>query len=302
MPTLREILLQKEARYESVPGEFALKADETQRAVLSELLGLLDSLEREGDKILLSEKNLAAIQQISESLLNYTFDETEYLEALTTFAKEFNIQGELSNEYMALIDEDFETKAIYKQALTTSQRQATELLDKTSIDKSFIGPIREILQISVTSGASFNETVKALTQVAIGGKNKEGVLLRYVKQVAYDAFVFADAQYMRVVTEDRGYEWHQYFGGLISDSRCFCAERANGYFHINEIKHWGVTPSLWDKKAGCTHGGGRVETTNENTIFVYRGGYNCRHQLPPALSSQIPDKWIERAKKLGYVQ
>lgn len=302
MPTLREILLDKEARYESVPGALAASSERTQAEVLAELLSLINDLERDRDKIVLSERNFAMIQEISERLLNFTFNETEYVEALTVFAKEFNVQAGLSDQYMALIDEDFETKTLYKQALETSQRQAIELLDKTSIDKTFINPIKEILQISVTSGASFSDTIKSLTQTAIGGKNKDGTLLRYVKQVAYDAFVFSDAQYMRVVTEDRGYEWHQYFGGLISDSRCFCAERANGYFHINEIKHWGVTPSLWDKKDGCSHGGGRVETTNETTIFVYRGGYNCRHQLPPALSSQVPEKWIARAKQLGYVQ
>lgn len=302
MPTLEEILLQKEQRYESVPAEFALKSEQVQRDVLNELLSLISQLERDGDKITLSETNLVLIQEISERMLNYTFNDTEYVEALTVFAREFNTQAALSDDYLRKIDTDFEVKTLYKQALVASQTQVIEMLDKTSIDKAFIAPMKEILQVSTSSGASFQDTVKALTQVAVGGKNKDGSLLRYVKQVAFDGFVISDAQYMKVVCEDRGYEWFQYFGGTIQDSRCFCMQRANGIFHKKEVEHWGATPSLWEKQLGCTHGGGRIEATNEQTIFSYRGGYNCRHQLPPVLTSQVPDKWIQRAKQKGYVQ
>lgn len=300
MPMFREILLLKEQRLQSVPDDFAQRSEQVQKEILKELLSLVNQLEKDGDMIILSSSNLALIQQISESLLKYTFDETEYMDALIQFTREFNVQAGLSNDYMREIQDEFIEKSIYKETLRTTQEQAVELLSQSGVNQAFINPVKEILNVSVTSGSSFNDMVQALSDIVIGTKGKDGLLLHQVKQVAYDGFAFADRQYLRTITNDLGYEWFQYFGGILEDSRCFCVTHLNGYFHKSEVEYWGDTPSLWDKKVGCEKGGGRVTETNKGTIFTFAGGYRCKHQIIPVPKTRVPKEWIDRSIKMHF--
>lgn len=300
MPTLREILLEKEQRLESVPDAFTSKVETAQQELLRKLIREIDSLSRTGGSIDITVENLAKIESIAEELSRYLFEDTDYSESLKEFVKEFNTQAKLSREYLYQI-ERFENKELYKKTLQTSQKQTIELLGKAGINQSLLPPIKNILTASITGGASFGDTVHALTEFMIGNKQKLGQLVSYTKQIAYDSFAFSDAQYFKTVSEDLGFEWYEYFGGQLEDSRCFCVKRVHGIFHRNEIEYWGETPSLWDKTVGCDHGGGRVLETNKTTIWVYRGGYNCRHQLAPVAESSVPKKYLEAAKKGGFI-
>lgn len=299
--SLRKILLEKEQRLQSVPDAFALKTEQAQKEILKVLLEELDQLTRTDGKIDLTTQNIARIQVITERLSNYIFTDTDYADALTVFAREFNTQAELSREYISAIYEGFEDQIIYRQSLALGQRNAIELLARAGVDQNFIAPMKELLQASVTTGGSYSDAVQALTDYVIGNKQVDGLLLRHVKQVAYDGFAFTDANYMKTISEDLGFEWYQYFGGVILDTRCFCVQRSNGIFHRNEIEYWGKTPSLWDKKPGCVKGGGMVAETNSTTIWTYRGGYNCRHQIVPVATSQVPKKAIEQAIQKGFI-
>lgn len=301
MPTLREILQEKEDRLESVPDALATRTEKAQRQILKQLIAELDSLDREDSKIKVTSKNLSKIQQIAERLSDFIFDKTDYSNALKAFAREFNTQAALSNSYMRLIENDFKDKEIYKANLQLSQKQTIELLAKSGVNQVFINPMKDILQASVTSGSTFSDAVSSLTEFVSGTDQKEGALLSHVKQVAYDGFAFSDANYLKLVTKDLNYEFFQYFGGSIADSRCFCVERANKIFHKKEIEHWGETPSLWDKKGACKHGGGRIPETNASTIWTFRGGYRCAHTIVPVAPTQVPKTVMDRARKAGYI-
>lgn len=301
--TLLEILEEKEQRLEDIPNDLATKTDKAQKKVLKELISQLQGLDRTKGYIDISVSNIAKIQSISESLLSFIFDETEYSNALKQFAKEFNEQAKLSRIYIEGVEKDFSNKEIYKATLAQSQKQAIDLLSRSAVNQVFINPMKEILQSSISTGGSFTDAISALTDYVIGTDQKEGQLLSRVKQVAFDGFAFADRQYMKTISEDVGFEWFQYFGGRIKDSRYFCVERANGIFHKKEVQYWGETPSLWDKPTGSKfHGGGRVLETNKSTIWVYAGGYNCRHQIVPVSTTQVPASAIKRAKEKGYIK
>lgn len=300
--TLREILEEKEIRLENVPEQFSGKVEQVQKQSLRELIALLDSLDREGSFISVSVENIAKIQQISEQLLSFIFDETEYTQALNVFSREFGKQAVLSRDYLSQITTDFVNKDIYKNTLRQSQKQAIELLSKTSVNQIFINPMKDVLLASISGGSSFVDTIQALTDIVQGTPQKEGNLLSHVKQVAFDGFAFSDRQYMKVVSEDVGFEWFQYFGGRIKDSRYFCVERAGQIFHKKEIEYWGETASLWDKPPGSRfHGGGRVLETNKTTIWTFAGGYNCRHQIAPVAESSVPKAARDRAAKLKFI-
>lgn len=300
--TLREILEEKELRLENVPMAFADKTEEAQKEILKRLIRNLDKLERDGGLIVISIENLSAVQEISEDLLSFIFDDTEYAEALKTFSSEFSEQARLSREYLSIIQPDFEDKKLYKQNLKQSQKQAIDLLARAGVDQAFIKPMKSILQASIASGGSFTDAVGALSDYVVGKGKKEGALLSHAKQVAFDGFAFTDRQYIKTISEDLDFEWFQYFGGKIKDSRYFCVEHSGLIVHKKEVQYWGDTPSLWDKPPGSKfHGGGRVLETNKTTIWTYAGGYNCRHQIVPVATSSVKKKDKDRAKKLGFI-
>lgn len=299
---LIDILQQKEDRLENIPAALAEKTEAEQKKILKELIRLLDSLERDGGKISLTTPNIAKIQEISELLTRYIFDSTDYTEALTEFAKEFNVQAGLNQSVIREVAGSFEDKEVYVKNLQQSQKQAIELLGVSGVNDSFIQPMKEILQASITGGATFADTVNTLSDYVLGTKEKEGAMLHHVKQVAFDAFAFADRQYLYIVSNDLGFEYYQYFGGKIADSRYFCAVRSNNIYHKKEVEEWGEKPSLWNASAGSPyHGGGRIAATNKMTIFTFCGGYNCRHQIVPVAVSSVPKSVINRAQKKGYI-
>lgn len=302
MSNLLDILNEKEGRYSSVPTLLVNKTIGVQSDLYAELMRLINELERDGDTILLTESNLQKIDLISEKLIHFTFTETEYTAALTAFAKEFNTQGELNDRLMREIQEDFEAKQIYKSVLRQSQVKSIELMANSAVRNIYVNPVVDILTVSVTTGASLQTTMDSLRQITVGDKEVNGLLERHVKQVAYDAFAVSDRQYLKTISDDLNYQWFQYFGGTIKDSRCFCVTRAGGFFHINEIEHWGETPSEWDKKTGCSHGGGMMKGTNKTTIFSFAGGYRCMHQIVPALERRVPTKWVTRARQKGFIK
>src|SRR6478752_3183437 len=112
MPTLKEILLEKELRLESVPDAFATKVEQTQRELLRKLIRELDSLERTGGNIDITVSNIAKIEEITEELTRYLFTDTEYTDSLKEFVKEFSQQAKLTREYIYQI-ERFENKELY---------------------------------------------------------------------------------------------------------------------------------------------------------------------------------------------
>ncbi len=77
--------------------------------------------------------------------------------------------------------------------------------------------------------------------------------------------------------EGLGLKWYRYIGGVIKNTRDFCIERDGGYYDEEEIKSW--ADEDWD---------GKIDGTNEDTIFSYCGGWNCRHELIPVHESMVP--------------
>lgn len=65
--------------------------------------------------------------------------------------------------------------------------------------------------------------------------------------------------------------------------RDFCDERVRNFYHINEVASWGDL--TWE---------GKIAGTNNRNIFVFLGGYNCRHKLVYVKASQVPEDVLRR--------
>ncbi len=144
------------------------------------------------------------------------------------------------------------------------------------IDAYLVSPVMATLQSGIVgdvSRAGLIESVRVL--LAPGAK-----LNQYVKQATNDAVNGFIANYQRAQAKQIGLAHYLYDGVSVADSRPFCLARKGKVFTEQEVESWAL--KSWE---------GKVPTTTAQSIFVYRGGYNCIDHLRP-----IPEKWYEKLK------
>lgn len=295
---LRELLIRKNKRFQSVPDKFISNLDKLQEDALLAVIELINQLEVSGGLFVSSAENLRLASEIS-LLLKDTMLTDEYVDVLAQFASEFDTQALLNDEYFNTF-KGFEVTPFTKEILNLSKRNAIDLM-LNGLDTDYVAPLREAIENAVINNSSFSETLRNIQTVIKGNDEIEGQLMRYSKTWAHESFAVADRSYTAAVSDDLGLEWHWYSSGLIDTSRAFCKERVNTYYHKNEIEAWGNgehTPGLKFPSGGTWQGIRRG--TNSTTIFSYLGGWNCGHSVMPVSFSIVPKKDLQRAVRLGY--
>lgn len=293
--SIDDLIRKKLERLNSVPDELANSVIKAQKDALNRILDILGQLDVKDGNIVLSERNLSIIQSIERDLQENIFNE-KYIEAVTEFSQQFNVQSRLNDEYFRSILEEFENKSIYETVLKQSQKNAIELLAEDAFTEVLISPLKQSLDASVVNGSSFADTIKSLRLIIEGSDEIDGRLLSHVKRVAYDGFAISDRNYTNTIATDLGLEFYRYSGGEIADTRCFCDERDGKYFHRKEIEAWG----RGEKVGSCGFPWqGMRRGTNSSNIFSFLGGYNCKHSILPVSNKSAPKSVIDRNVKSG---
>lgn len=307
MPTLNKLLEDKAARLESVPGKFASDIEKVQLELLKDVQVILASFDLDGEgNFIISEANVALAADLDVKL-RQALDRSEYSEAVTEFARQFNVQIGVNDAYFTRAFKGFETSEIGKMIVAQAQKNAVDLLINTSLDSDFIIPIKQQIENAVINGARWKETISAIQDLVVGytdenGKFKDGKILAYSKQIAHDTFAVGDRSYAAAVAEQVGAEWFKYSGGTIPNSRAFCVQRHNKHYCKAEIRLWGdgqKTPGYSLPEANGSWAG-KMLGTNKDTIFSTAGGYNCGHSIMAVSISTVPKSDILRAMDLGY--
>ena len=290
MPTLKEIIEDKLSRLESVPAALATEVEKYQIKLYSELLTELNVFDVDADgNFKVTSKNFAKLETFSQKLkLTLTDPDSAYAQAVSKFIEEMSVQAAITNAYVAK-EFSWKPKAGYKKILQSAQKDAIKLLIDTGLEAKFIEPLKQQLAASISTGASFKETAKAM-QTFIQGDEKQGKLLSYVNQDAFNAFAISDRNYSNAIFDAIGAEWYLWEGGLVRDSRDFCKKNNGKYFHRKEIE--AMADEEWQ---------GKREGTNKDTIFSFVGGYRCMHALLAVSESSVPEADILRAKEKGYI-
>jgi hypothetical protein len=286
---LSDYIEKKQELLDSEPDYFLKAANKAQKQIFQDILEEVSRLETNKDGTIKATKaNLLKIDSIAEKI-NKAFKGSEYVEAVKAFAKSFSDIKKLNDAYF---DKNFgkSTRADFANEVLNLQRQrAVEALVETSPQR-FISDIKPILDNAVGTGASWRETVKEIRKLAEGNEEVDGRILKYAKQITTDAFNTADALYTLEISNGLGLEFYRYVGGKVKDTRDFCRVRNGNYYHKEEVKEWGNLKE-WN---------GKNPNTNPSTIFVLRGGYNCRHTLVPVSAAVVPKDVLQRAINKGY--
>lgn len=293
-------------RLQTVPDDLVNAMSKVEQDAMKRVLAIMDQLDVVDGNITNSSKNLSLIKSIDEDLRTALFNNS-YYKAVNGFGKEFSIQAEATNDYFASIVEGFEVIGKYNTVLQTSRNSALSLLSEDVFTQTLIKPIQDALLSAATGNGSFSATLKTLRQAIQGNGEIDGRLLSHVKRIAYDSFAIANRQYTQTIATNLKFEWYQYVGGVISDSRCFCIERHGKYFHIEEIKEWGRGNLIgkcgeYNKSLSRTGWQGMNVGTNEVTIMSYVGGYQCKHDLLPVAKRSVPKIVVDEAIEKGWHQ
>lgn len=290
--SLKDLIKKKNQRLQSIPDALLSVVEKTQKQIYSEIISLLDKLERTGGAITVSEQNLLIMSEIMDDLKKVLF-ESDYPDAVKDFAKEFDVQKKVNDDYFNKAFETEADKTVAEALVKKAKADAVQALLDSPLDDNFLKPIENILIDSIATGSGFTETLKAIQDFVEGSDDKDGKLLSYSKQIAHDDFAFSDRSYANAISDDLEVEWYYYSGGTLDTTRCFCKERHEKYFHYKEIQAWGEGKDLGECRSGDLWQGA-VPSTNAQTIFIYAGGFGCIHSIMPVSVFQVPKDVIQR--------
>lgn len=125
--------------------------------------------------------------------------------------------------------------------------------------------LNRVLSASVSDNLTLSQAGRLIKQ------NVPGELTRYANEIVTDSLYQYERNVTKVVTNDLGLQHYYYSGTVRETTRPFCKTRSGNAYTETEVRSWGKLGD-W---------AGKIEGTNEKTIFTYLGGYNCRHRLLP---------------------
>jgi len=264
------------------PDLLADRTIQAEREIWLDIRSKLDELDTKDGLIQSTKKNVRLVGEITEQL-RLALGRSSYVNAVGLFIQDFTKSTLLTDEIATRVETAFKPSEIQKDLLRISQNATIDLLVGDSAFNRLKQPFLQVLTSAIASRSSFKETVDALRVTVEGDKDTDGRLLANVKTVAATSLSVADATYSTQTAQSINAQWFKYVGRPIKTTRAFCEERANKYYHINEIKSWGNLE--WN---------GQIEGTDSTNIFNYRGGWNCRHIIQFVSIRLVPESVIQR--------
>jgi hypothetical protein len=271
---------------ESIPG--------IQRDIAAEVERFVKDLDTKGDAIKSSVSNLRKIAAFKDRIYSI-IKRSGYEQKVSEFVKAFNQVAVIQNQYFASIAKEFKPTKLLEEIKMQSIGMAIESLTEAGLNANLIKPINDLLVRNATTGGSYAQLTQQLRDFITSGKAGEGVLERYTKQITTDSLNQYAGQYMNAVTNDLSLDWFMYTGSLIATSRPWCeACIKKKYIHRSEFPKLieGDFPEFKAEggviypKTGLPSG--MIAGTNPSNLNVYRGGWNCGHQLVPVSETMVP--------------
>lgn len=146
--------------------------------------------------------------------------------------------------------------------------------------------VKQIMSKAISGGMNKREFIKQMRDFVTGTEDKPGISERKWKQFAFDVYQQYDASYNKKMAEEFGLKYFIYQGGLVVDSRDFCAAHNNKVWSTKESEEW----PTWTPAKGEYPPGYEIKAKKMNEVPSYmdypgydplvdRGGYNCRHSI-----------------------
>ena len=288
--TAKERLIKKIAQsMEDAPDAFFKGVKKAQREAFAQIVSEIATLATDdAGNLLVSQGNFNKIQALVQKM-KAAYMNKDYSKAIRDFVGSIDATAEDTGKLMGIITKEaFVQSATAGAILSNAKTTVFDLLANAAVNDS-VESFKQILNTSISTGENFQQVIRNIRNNIEGTPEFAGRMERYAKQNAYDFYSISNAQYIRQVSEDYGFEFYEYIGVEVKGTRSFCSERNNKIFHKREIENWANIK--WE---------GKMRGTDEKTIFAYRGGYNCGHQIIPVATEDVPEDVLNRAIAAGF--
>ena len=272
---------------------FIKEVGAVQEGLYKNLITVLKGIEIDGQGYITQSVGNRRILGEAISAIDESFgDNSAYHRAVSEHIQTIPEIDKLNQAYFETISPGFQPNRVFIKNLQKniiSNLESNLLNDGLQV--AIKNPLVDILNRNVSVGGSYSGFLQEVRGFIIGEPDREAKLLKYSRTYLTDALFQYARAYQESVTNDLGLDWYNYNGGLIKDSREFCRDRAGGYFHRKEIESWASLD--WQ---------GKNSATTKSSIFVFVGGWACRHSLIPVHISVVPAIDVDRARELGFMQ
>jgi len=277
-----------ESIIEAADNKFLAAARVTQQDLYENLVNLFKKLEVDSNGYIFNNAANRKLLTQSSQVFNQTINNSGYNEAVNEFVGTFS-QIDLANQdYFSTISDLFKPNRVF---ITSLQNQTIKSLESAILNEGLAAnikaPLINIISQNINSGGSYSGFLEQLRSNIIGMKN-EGKLLRYSRGILNDALFNYSRAYQQSVTEDLGLEFYLYSGGVTKDSREFCVEHSDQFYHQKEVEAW--ADETWQ---------GQIPGTTASSVFIYAGGYSCKHSIIPVDISIVPQEIIQKNIESG---
>lgn len=272
-----------------------------QRSIVEEIEVLLKDVDVKNGRITANARNvrlIAAIKQRIEKLIlrneSYNGQLKKYLDSYKTITK-------LQNAYFEELSREYKTPKLLNAIRTEAISSTYDSMTKAGISANISEPIQDMLRVNITSGAKYSTMLNQVRNFMVTNDKGAGALERYAKQITTDSLNQYSAQFSDLVTNDLGLEWYEYTGAVIETSRPFCAAlHEKRYVHQSELTdivkgnfpEFDEFDGVINEKTGLPEG--MIDGTNATNFKIYRGGWNCGHQLVPVSELAVPQNLREK--------
>lgn len=282
MPSQEQILKDLISEIENSIAEFLEGLPSVQGSVFDSLVDLSKELIIPARTAAHQIHNLRTLSRLNNKIGSVILTDG-YSEKVKSFVRKFDEVQKIQNRYFNAVASDFKVKTLYDEIKKSYVNFTIESLTDAGV-ADVSSQIKKLLLQNITSGASYSKMVSDMRSYLEGNN---GALVKYARQITTDSLNQYSASYTKAVTEDLGLKWYRYVGSNIRTTRPFCrALTEKDFVHESELP--AISKGVINGRQVST--AGMMPGTNANTILVYRGGYNCSHQLYPVSEFAVPEE------------
>lgn len=263
---------------------YSAAVESLQGTIYNRLLSVLKNLSLDSEGYILQNAANRSILLQAENALDELLPGESLTRAVSRSLEVISEIDQLNESYFSSISENFKANRVFLKSLQTQAIQSVEnAILQDGLQFMVKGPLTDILNQNINSGGQFSGFLDQLRNFIRGTEENPSRLLSYSRTHLSDTLFNYSRAYQESITVDLKLDWYMYSGGVMDKTREFCSERAGNFYHRKEIEQWAELD--WQGK--------RVGTT-KSSIFIYAGGWNCRHSLIPVAETIVPKEDLAR--------
>jgi len=269
----------------AVTDNYASEIGEIQTIIYNKLVGILKDLELDGEGYIRQSAANRAILNDAESAINELLPGESFTNSVSKILEAIPIINTLNADYFTSLSEGFnENRNFIKslQAQTVTSIESTLLED--GLTAQIKNPLTDILNRNVNMGGKFSGFLEEIRGFVKGNEQvEEGKILSYSRTYLSDTLFNYSRSYQEAMTADLKLDWYVWAGGIQDTSRSICIKYAGQFLHRKEIEK--IAEQEWP---------GKRQGTTKSSIFIFLGGYNCKHSLIPVSKKIVPAEDLAR--------